>query len=614
MIPEGIISEIRNRTDIVALVSEHVKLKRTGANYVGICPFHPDKTPSFSVHRARQFFHCFGCHVSGDAISFVMRIENLSFMEAVRILAKRANIEIEEISDDESRAQQREKAQKERLFALSQIAADFYHEQLQSHPSAEIAQRELRKRNVSSETVKKFHLGYAPDGWDELSRFIAEKRLSLSEAEQVGLIIPRRSSSGYYDRFRGRLIFPVFDTHGRVVAFSGRALDHPAARTDKQEPKYVNSPESPLYKKGSILFGLYQNRVAIRRNGWAVLCEGNFDLLALFQAGVINAVAPLGTAFTLNHAYLIRRFAQRLTVLFDGDAAGRKAVRSIYPFLVKAGLSARVVNLPAGDDPDSFIRTKGAEALIRLIEGSAGIVETIIDETAESALRQAADIALAIRQLGPIIAEVQSPVERHKYIDRVAQRFEIRDLRSIYKELRAGARGSAKGEERTTSTKKSKKSSVPTGERRDNLSKLQGDLLGILLDFPELFDDPKAKKLEELLTNEQLRVIFHTAETQTRATRDLSASTLLDQVETQIGNTSAYLWLQERLAVQKYDSVVNAREALDKGVPVLRKQYIESKVQSLTREIQVARRSGDENRAIELTKQRYELWRSAPNS
>jgi DNA primase len=613
LIPDDVIAEVRRRTDIVALVGEHVKLKRTGASYVGICPFHPDKSPSFNVHGGRQFYHCFGCNVSGDAISFVMQLENISFMEAVRILAKRANIELPETDFVQEASGKRERAHHERLYALSEIAADFYHEQLISHPEAKKAHQELKNRKILRETAEKFRLGYAPDSWDELARFLGKKGLSFAEAEEIGLLIPRKSSSGYYDRFRNRLMFPVYDTNGHVVAFSGRILESSSGESPKQEAKYINSPESPLYKKGSILFGLYQNRSEIRKNGWAVLCEGNFDLLALYQAGVLNAVAPLGTAFTQEHAQLIRRFAQRLTVLFDGDAAGRKAVRAIYPFLVNAGLSARVITLPPEDDPDSFLRKNGSEALNRLIQNSEGIVETLIDQEAELALRQAADSASAIQKLGPLIAGVESPVERHKYIERVAQRFEINNIDLVIRELRLGARNAKTGEKSAPKRAIEVKSSVPTKEKRVNLPELQSYLVGLLLDFPELFEDPLTEKLEELLTSEQLRFIFQSATNQVRTSRDLSAPNLLTELEERFGKTSVYLWLQERLSVQKYDSAMNAREELQKGIPQLIKQDIERKLRSLTREYQLAKSSGDEKRASELMKQKNELWRSVPN-
>jgi DNA primase len=388
VIPEDTISQIRERTDMVALVSEYVPLKRSGRSFKGLCPFHSEKTPSFYVHPERCFFHCFGCQTSGDALSFVMKVEGRSFPDVVRMLAERAGVVIPVLDDREDAAYRRARAREERLVALMDAAAGFYVRQLREHPLGEMARAELERRSISMETADAFRLGYAPHGWDSLARWLREHEWSAAEAEEVGLLAPRRGGDGHYDRFRHRLLFPITDTNGRIVAFSGRVLDPPPDEplSDRMEgAKYVNSPEGPLYKKGEVLFGLHEGRVAVRREGWCLLCEGNFDLLALHQAGFQNSAAPMGTALTEAQAKLLRRFADRIVLLFDGDRAGRKAARGAWPVLSAAGLAARVVTLPPGDDPDSYIRAHGAQTLRGLVDAALGVVEFLVDDAAEEA-------------------------------------------------------------------------------------------------------------------------------------------------------------------------------------------------------------------------------------
>ncbi len=607
MIPDDVISEIRERIDIVALVGEYVTLKRRGANFVGLCPFHSEKTPSFNVHRERRFFHCFGCQASGDAISFLMRIEGSTFPEAARTLAERSGIEIAPFDEVDDAAVRRERARKERLFGLVEAAAGFYRRQLESAEETSVARQEIERRAISEETSAVFRLGYAPASWDALVRFLGRKSLSPAEAEQVGLLIPRRSGSGYYDRFRNRLMFPVCDLHGRVVAFSGRALAPPADEPLREEPKYVNSPESQLFNKGAMLFGLHQARVEIRRQGFAVLCEGNFDAIALYQAGLRNAVAPLGTAFTAEQAEILRRLTQRVTLLFDGDAAGRKAVRAAFPLLARAALAARVAVLPPGEDPDSFLRSRGVEALSALLERSRGIVEYLIDELAAESAGTASERARAIKEIGPLIAAVDSPVERQIYIEHVAKRFEIKDLEAVRQELRAGARADRsfwQGRAAGTDRERGERHSRPDQPARQP-PELQGALLGILMDIPELFTDPAAKKLAELLTSTDLRSIFEAAASMVRDSGEIRASELLSLLE----NNPFIRWLEGRLAVQTYDSDTVARDELKNGVMRLAKQSIESELKSLERQIKDARRAGEDDRATSMMERYSELFR-----
>ena len=598
LIAEELIAEIRSRTDIVALIGEYVALKQRGASFLGLCPFHSEKTPSFNVRRDRQFFHCFGCHESGDAVTFLMRVEGLNFPQAARQLAERAGIDLPDTDDREDAALRRKRERDQRLCALMEVATQFYERQLQEHAQSKVARAELEGRGVRAETAAKFRLGYAPLAWDALALWLEERGHSLEDAEQLGLVAQRRQRDGHYDRFRHRLMFPIADLQGRIVAFSGRILPEPSPRPDQQpSPKYVNSPESAIYKKGEVLFGLHAARVEIRRNGWVIVCEGNFDLLALHQAGFQNAVAPLGTAFTQAQAKLLRRFAQRVTLMFDGDSAGRKAASAAYPLLRASDLSGRVARLPTGEDPDTYLRKHGAEALGQRLDGALGIVEFLIDAAADSAGTSAETRAAAIQTLGPILVANGNPVEIELYIERIAQRFALSDLGVVKQQLRRGVRADSGSTPNPPPETK-------LAARKDRVKlpelALQRDLLGALLDKPELFRSDHSQHLRELLTAEDLRAIFSAAAAQIEEFGVLDAQRLVTEVP---GNEAA-TWLREQLSVETYSDHARAEEVLRKGIPLLHKHHVERERAELAERIQQARQRGDESLAIALTKQR----------
>lgn len=606
MIPDELIADIRAQTDIVALIGEYVRLTKRGANHLGLCPFHNEKTPSFNVHGGRGFFHCFGCQASGDAIGFLMRLEGLSFPEAARNLAERLGLELPESDSGEDLRARAARERKQGLYGLMEAAAAFYERQLLEHPQRELALSALEQRGITQETAKTFRLGFAPPAWDALARHLAQRDWSLADAEALGLIARRRDGDGHYDRFRNRLQFPVSDQSGRVVAFSGRALPDPRgehAAAGRPPPKYVNSPEGPLYTKGDLLFGLHQARVEIRRRGWALLCEGNFDLVALHQAGFGHAVAPLGTAFTERQARALSRFAGRVTLLFDGDAAGEKAARAAHPLLQKALLPARVASLPKGEDPDSFLRKQGPESLSQLIDNAPGIVEHLIDMAADKGASSAADRADAIEGLGPVLAAVSNPVEIQLYIERVAQRFGLSDLAAVRQQLRRGVIASR----RPVTPRDAPESGLVERPERVKLPKLQAELVGLLLDQPGLFASPEAKNLEELLTSPELQGIFRTAAELFQESTVIDASALLSR----IGSAHGAGWLRERLSVDTYQDRAESEMVLRRGVTQLAVQNIESKRRELAQQIANARRTGDDGLAIRLTRERDELALSA---
>jgi len=636
VIPDDVIREVRERTDLASLVGQFVRLRKQGASFKGLCPFHPEKTPSFYVHPARGFYHCFGCGASGDAFAFLMRLEGRPFPEVARDLAERAGVEIPDLAPAERAEADRARARERRLTELMDTAAGFYLRQLREHPHAEGARELLRTRGVSPEVAETFRLGYAPYGWDLLGRYLEVGGWSPAEAEAVGLLVPRKSGRGHYDRFRHRLVFPVADVHGRIVAFSGRSLPPPPGEEDpsREAPaKYVNSPESPLYRKGDVLFGLHEARVAVRREGWAVLCEGNFDLLALHQAGLPNAVAPLGTALTEAQARLLRRFAEVVVLLFDGDRAGRAAVRSAYPVLARVGLAAKVASLPPGEDPDSFLRSQGADALVQRVRTAPGIVEHLIDAAAREAAGDPRASGEAIADLGPVLARVDNPVEARLYVERVARRFGVSDIDVVRRQLRRGLRAAREREQGGRRRPSGAPGSVdrgppargghgPPGEvpprggpsRREApvdeaqvLPPLERALVGALLDQPSLLHSEEAGELPHVLTSPGLRAMVDLAARTVQGGRALNGSLLLEQLTTTISDPGQLAvlrrWLEGRLAVQEYDAEA-AQTVLADGLPRLARRYWSRQLPRLDARIVDARRRGDDQEADALTRER----------
>jgi DNA primase len=380
----ALLDEIRAAVDIVDLVGRYVSLKKAGVNWKGLCPFHGEKTPSFMVNPRKGIFHCFGCGVGGDAFGFLMRQDKLAFPEAVRALAKTTGIALPE--DASARAGD---SGREELLKAMDLAARFYAEALAGTGGAR-ARDYLDGRGVDPALARRFALGYAPEGWDALLSFMRGERIAPETLEKAGLVVPRQGGGGFYDRFRGRLIFPIRDLQGRVVAFGGRAFGD-------EQPKYLNSPETPLYSKGQLLYAADQARPAIQEKNRALLVEGYVDCLMAHQFGFTETVAALGTAFTAAQLGLLRRYCEEVVTFFDADAAGQKAaeraeellestaygggwdVNRSGAFVASGALRMKVALLPAGHDPDTFLRAEGAPAFTERIRAARGLLSYALD-------------------------------------------------------------------------------------------------------------------------------------------------------------------------------------------------------------------------------------------
>jgi len=403
--------EIRRRTDIIAMVSAHVTLKKSGRRYRGLCPFHQEKTPSFHVDPERGLFHCFGCGAGGDVFDFAMRSANLTFMEAAQELGRRAGVEVETSPDAAERASEREQI----LRALD-AARGYFRASLAS--AGRKARAYLERRGVSEEIAGRFHLGYAPPGWDGMLTALQARGFPPAVLEQAGLVAPR-AGGGYYDVFRDRLIFPILDLQDRVVAFGGRALD-------EAEPKYLNSKETLAFSKGRVLYALGAARDAIRERGEVLVVEGYMDVLACHQFGFRNAVASLGTALTTDQVGLLRRFAPRAVLIYDPDQAGAAAAERGLALCEEAEVSVRVAVLPSGEDPDAHLRRHGAEAFGRLITGALPMFEYRLEAAAlrhGPGLREG-KLALVDEMLDAI-QTVANPVRAAEYLRALAGRLAL---------------------------------------------------------------------------------------------------------------------------------------------------------------------------------------------
>ena len=521
LIPEDKISEIKNAADIVDVVSETVLLKKAGKNFIGLCPFHSEKTPSFTVSPDKQIFHCFGCGVGGNVISFLMKQEGLSFPEAARHLAKRYGVSIPE--GPVSPEQKRRMSERESLFDLNRRAMDYFHETLLKSPAGEKARSYLSKRGISAKTIDAFKLGFAWDGWDHLLRYFSGRRIPRTLLEKSGLILARKDNSGYYDRFRNRIIFPIFNASMQVIGFGGRVLDDAL-------PKYLNSPETAVYNKSRSLYGIHRAKEKCRTTGTVFIVEGYFDLLTLHQHGIENAVATLGTALTAEHVRLLTRYASRMILVYDSDEAGiRSAQRCIETFwqehvdfrredvFSEEKADTHILVLPAGHDPDSFVFENGPEAFLASASDSPGIITFLMD--------------CAIRRHGltpegkiRIISELQEPlsaindrVAQSIYIQQLAERIGIAEAAVMERIKAAGnqkSRFTAPTSNTTATAGESQRvgfgRSAPEAAKASNanaVSRFERRILAMMLQFPEILPEIDKQNILEYFEDTTLKSI-----------------------------------------------------------------------------------------------------------
>ena len=412
------ISEIRDRASILEVVSDYVSLKKTGRNYKGLCPFHSEKTPSFMVNEEKQIFHCFGCGEGGDVFAFLMKTGHFSFPEAAEELAKRYGIKL--LRRESSPIQKKEMAKREVLFRINQLASEYFHDLLTQKREGEVGRKYLTQRSVSEQIIKEHRLGYSPERWDGLVQHLIEKKVPLELAWELGLILPKKKE-GWYDAFRKRVIFPIFDLHQRVVGFGGRLIG-------EGEPKYINSSESSLYHKGEVLYGLQAaRRYASERDG-VIIVEGYFDLLTLHQYGLKHSVAMLGTALTAQHIRTLRRYTKNVITVFDPDPAGIQATLRTLPLLLEEEVTGKTVLLPKGEDPDTFLKKGNLEGFEKRLAEAIPLIDFFFEWLMKTHDPKSIDGKVNIAKEGmAMIRKIPEKIRKDFYVRALAERLDLKE-------------------------------------------------------------------------------------------------------------------------------------------------------------------------------------------
>ena len=479
--------EVRKAADIIEIIGQYVQLKKRGQNYIGLCPFHSERSPSFTVNQDKQIYHCFGCGRGGDVFSFWMEYHNLSFPQSLKDLAERYNIELPRYG---GLRDEREKAElRELLFKTNGLAADYFHTVLVRSPEGKLGRDYFSRRGISRETISKFKLGYAVNKWDGLINYLRTKNISVDAGAKAGLLVSKEDG-GYYDHFRGRIMFPIFDLNHQVIGFGGRVLDDSL-------PKYINTPETPLYHKGYSLYGLDSAFRNIREEGLAIIVEGYMDMLALRQHGISNVVAILGTAFTGNQIRRLKGYTKEVIVLFDPDDAGREAALKSFPLFLNEGVSAKVLVLPQGEDPDSFVNRCGADEFRELLKGAVPIFDFYLDQAVAHMDASVDGRIKLLSEVLPIFMDVESGATRLLYAHRLSEKAGINEA-IIWEELRhrEGERSETRG------TPQLKSRLLADQDPRRYGSDLQ--FLNLLVHYPETIGAFKGKEWELLVSDPEI--------------------------------------------------------------------------------------------------------------
>ncbi len=589
-LPESVLREIKDRISIVELIGHYVELKRAGRSWKGLCPFHTDSAPSFHVSEERQFFHCFGCQEHGDAISFLMKIENLSFPEAITQLAEQAGVDLPKV--EMTAAEKENISTKERILDLNAKTTAFFEKCLRHPKMGKPGRDYIEKRGISEEMVESFRLGLAPEGWEELSGRMQESGVTPWLMEKAGLAI--EGKRGYYDRFRQRLMFPIIMQNNKVVGFSGRAL------SSEESAKYINSSESEAFHKSSSFYGFHLARQAIFKAEEVIVVEGNIDVIKMHQAGFENTIATLGTALTKQHIKMLKRGAKRIILLFDGDKAGKAAMfRSLEMFLAE-NVNARVAMLPEEHDPDSFLSEHGKEPLEELLKNSKYLLDLWLEKHYPgpgSGPRAAAESAEVIV---PMLQRIVSEVERSLYIQRVATRLGVPEV-SIIQLLRQNI---ARRSFNRTSTENVFDSIVSV---KQMFSRTEGTILLLAIFFPEqvsgtILNGNTLSMLENDSIREALELIFEAV----KERRQMQAPEIIDKLtDNELRNFLAKN-IMDGIPYEEEDAAQACHECLID----LQKRGLKQQIEILRQQISTMQQKGEESQdQVSLIQSRMDLER-----
>jgi len=582
--PQPFIEDLKRQADIVRVVQDYVDLKKKGQNWMACCPFHKEKTPSFSVSPHKEIFYCFGCHKGGNVFSFVMEIERVAFPEAIKIVADKVGMPLPQMIEDPRFAALRRES--DDVIQLNSWALEWWQQQLTSSGEGRLARDYLTQREINDETRQTFRLGYAPDSWEALSSYLRSKGASQLQVDRSGLVV-KKEEGGSYDRFRGRLIFPVMDAQGKPIAFGGRTLKN-------EDAKYINSPETAAYVKGRNLFGLNLTRDEIRRQGFAILVEGFLDLIVPYQHGVRNIAASLGTALTVDQVKLLNRFAHKVVVNYDGDRAGIQAAKKSIELLLAEDLEVKVLVLPDNADPDEYIRKFGVtEYQQQRVQAKPHIQFVIENALRDRSLNRPADKAEAVEEVLPYIRAVNGRLQKREYFDMAMNALQVTDVslrRELWQTMRSPVAAQAGEASKRVLRRSDVKSTVAERQllelllsdhqvRHEMLGRLEksdyeflatGTIFQAVVDLDAEGKEPDLEALTEKLCDDP-------------DARQLVPALLIGETQWEEGeNAPSFKVLAER--------------CLD----ALRLVNIDRRIRELNAEIASAERVGDETRMVEL--------------
>ncbi len=598
--PQTFIDDLRRQADIVRVISDYVSLKKKGANWMACCPFHQEKSPSFSVNPAKDIYYCFGCHKGGSVFSFVMEIEGVSFPEAVKTVAEKTGVPLPTLVEDKKYEARRQEA--DEVVELNSCALEWWEAQLaEGGREAQAAREYLDRREIVEETRKIFRLGYAPDNWDGLLSYLKKRGADQAQLERSGLVV-KKDAGGFYDRFRGRLVFPVMDAQGRAVAFGGRTLQADG------EPKYLNSPETAAYVKGRHLYGLNISREEIRRRKFVILVEGYLDLIVPYQFGIRNMVASLGTALTPEQAKLLGRFARQVVINYDGDKAGLKAAQRATETLLAEDFEIKVLVLPDNADPDEFIKKHGAEEYNRRRGESHPHIKFVLDQAVRDRnLHRPAEKAAAVEDVLPSLRAVRNPIQKREYFDMAMDALRI-DERSLRNDLWQTVRTNAANLDNANVGQKIARSAgaQPTVAERQLLEMLFADAelrRAILpqMDAVDYEDLPTAGIFHALVELETTGAEVDFASVSERTADDPVAEELLPLLLMSEG---------QRADGEALDDTLRVAESCLTALQVM---TLDRRINELSTEIASAERAGEQERSGQLAV-KYEEWTRRRNA
>lgn len=564
LIPQEVIEEVLARADILRTVQDYVSMKKSGSNYKGLCPFHDENTASFFVTPTRGIFKCFGCGVGGNVISFFMAIESANFPEAVRKLAERNGVEIPEPDPEAAKRERQKRRGKKLYYNVMDEARAFFEESLWTEPGR-AARQYLIEREIDDETAKKFGIGYAPDGWQGLLDHLGAKGMSPRLVERAGLAMARSSGSGHYDRFRHRIVFPIVDIWEKTLGFGGRTI-----AANDEAPKYINSPETKFYTKGSELYGLHAAKRAIQKAGYALLVEGNFDVICLHSKGIETAVAPMGTAFTPEQARLLERYCERVVIAFDGDAAGEEATVRCLKSFSATKLEPLVIRFDELEDPDTFVRRRGASALFEKIENAQPLVAWALDGILRPAEGDSIDRKIAaLQDVAELLDGIGNTLIWEHYAQEVSRRLTIapeflKDYLRRPKQLASQAR-----------------KAVLQSHRPLEIQAAEYGILMVLLNHPKWLAQFLEEELENLLSTRELADFLSTMQGHYQQYNEINAPVLLASIE----HSAFQRTVAQALADPDYSPDIAGRFYQD-CIRSLKREWATRTLQELTRQIE----------------------------